>query len=240
MEERSTPNSPEERGLTRMVITRFGLMIILLLVILFGSAGSIRWWEGWAYIGNTLIVILVSRGIMLAKNPDMAMERAEGGKRENVHPWDKALLPIVATIGPLVTLVIAGLDERFSWSPDLPNSLQIIALVLIFAGSMIGTWAMLANRFFSSHIRIQTDRDHHVVKRGPYKYVRHPGYAGGLLSWLMSPVFFSSYWVAIPTVIVVFAMILRTSIEDQTLREKLPGYLEYSHEVQYRLIPGIW
>ncbi|NIP44786.1 MAG: DUF1295 domain-containing protein, partial [candidate division Zixibacteria bacterium] len=126
------------------------------------------------------------------------------------------------------------------WSPDLPNSLQIIALVLIFAGSMIGTWAMLANRFFSSHIRIQTDRDHHVVKRGPYKYVRHPGYAGGLLSWLMSPVFFSSYWVAIPTVIVVFAMILRTSIEDQTLREKLPGYLEYSHEVQYRLIPGIW
>ncbi len=99
---------------------------------------------------------------------------------------------------------------------------------------------MLANRFFSSHVRIQTDRGHMVVNQGPYKYVRHPGYAGGLLSWVASPIFFSSYWVIIPTMLAITASVIRTSKEDQTLQEELPGYADYVREVKYRLLPGIW
>jgi protein-S-isoprenylcysteine O-methyltransferase Ste14 len=135
---------------------------------------------------------------------------------------------------------IAGLDERFSWSPDLPDYIQIIALAVIFLGSMFGTWAMLANRFFSSHVRIQTDRGHNVVSSGPYRILRHPGYAGAVLGWVAAPVFFSSIWVVIPAVFAIAAGILRTSLEDQTLQEELPGYKEYASKVRYRLVPGIW
>lgn len=105
---------------------------------------------------------------------------------------------------------------------------------------MIGTWAMVVNRFFSSHVRIQADRGHTVVSAGPYRVVRHPGYAGGILAWIAAPVFFSSYWVTIPSVAVITLTIIRTALEDRTLKEELPGYSEYTERVRYRLVPGIW
>ncbi len=83
-------------------------------------------------------------------------------------------------------------------------------------------------------------RGHTVVSAGPNRVVRHPGYAGVILAWLAAPVFFSSYWVAIPTVMAIALNILRTALEDRALREELPGYSEYAEEVRYRLVPGVW
>jgi protein-S-isoprenylcysteine O-methyltransferase Ste14 len=116
----------------------------------------------------------------------------------------------------------------------------LIALFVLFLGNMIANWAMMMNRFFSSHVRIQADRGHTVVSAGPYQVVRHPGYAGGLLAWIAAPVFFSSYWVAIPSIIVITLTVIRTALEDHTLQEELSGYREYTQQVPYRLIPGIW
>lgn len=211
-----------------------------MLAVLFISAGTLRWWESWAYSGMTLIVLVLSRTLIIVKNPDMARERAEAGKKEDVKAWDKILMPVTAIYGPLLSWIIAGLDERFGWTPDLPDYIQIIALCLIFLGSMVGTWAMLVNQFFSSHVRIQTDRGHTVVSAGPYRVVRHPGYAGGVLAWIAAPVFFSSYWVAIPSFVLIILSFIRTALEDQTLKKELRGYREYSEHVRYRLIPGIW
>jgi protein-S-isoprenylcysteine O-methyltransferase Ste14 len=211
-----------------------------MLGVLFISAGRLQWWEGWAYTGMTLVVLVLSRSLMLLKNPDMARERAEAGQRENVKAWDKILLPVIAVYGPLISWIIAGLDERFGWTPDLPDYIQIIALGVIFLCSMVGTWAMVVNRFFSSHVRIQTDRGHTVVSTGPYRLVRHPGYAGSILAWIAAPVFFSSYWVVIPSVMVIILTIIRTALEDRTLKEELPGYSEYTERVRYRLVPGVW
>jgi protein-S-isoprenylcysteine O-methyltransferase Ste14 len=211
-----------------------------MLGVLFISAGRLQWWEGWAYTGMTLFVLVLSRSLILIKSPDMARERAEAGQREDVKVWDKILLPVTAIYGPLVSWIVAGLDERFSWTPDLPDNIQIIALFVIFLGSMVGTWAMMVNRFFSSYVRIQADRGHTVVSAGPYRLVRHPGYAGSLLAWIAAPVFFSSYWVAIPSVTVIILTIIRTGLEDRTLKEELPGYSEYIERVRYRLVPGVW
>jgi len=155
-------------------------------------------------------------------------------------PWDRILMPLMSLGFPLITYIVSGLDERFGWSPDLPNVIQIMALVLIFAGSMLGTWAMIANRFFSSHVRIQTDRGHTVVNSGPYRFMRHPSYAGVLLAWIATPIFFSSTWAAIPAVLAGIVVVLRTALEDRTLQAKLPGYREYAQIVRYRLVPGIW
>ena len=172
------------------IILRFIFTTLFMLGILFLAGGSLNWWEAWAYAAMTIIVLLSSRAVLILKNPELAQERIQAGKKENVKPWDKILMPITAIYLPLISWVVAGLDKRFGWSPDLPDTIQVIALFVIILGSSIGTWAMITNQFFSSHVRIQTDRGHQVVNTGPYRFVRHPGYAGGLISWLAAPVFF--------------------------------------------------
>ncbi|MCK4801993.1 MAG: isoprenylcysteine carboxylmethyltransferase family protein [Anaerolineales bacterium] len=242
MNNQTPPRSTSSMGsvISWKTIIRFIVTILLMLSILFLAAGRLDWWEAWAYAANALIVLLSSRALLILKNPDLALERLEAGQKENVKPWDKILMPLTALYLPLISWVVAGLDKRYAWSPDLPDTIQIIALVVIFLGSTIGTWAMLTNRFFSSHVRIQTDRGHIVVNSGPYRIVRHPGYAGGIISWIAAPVFFSSYWLIIPTLLAISGSILRTILEDGTLQEELPGYKEYARSVPYRLIPGIW
>jgi len=105
---------------------------------------------------------------------------------------------------------------------------------------MFSTWATFTNRFFSSHVRIQADRGHTIVRTGPYRFMRHPGYTSGIVSWLSTPIFFSSIWAWIPTILTIIGYIIRTALEDRTLQEELPGYMEYTQEVRYRLLPGIW
>jgi protein-S-isoprenylcysteine O-methyltransferase Ste14 len=227
-------------GITWIVIIRFLTTILVLMAVLFLAAGKVDWWEGWAYVIQALIVLIFSRALLIRKNPDLAQERAHAGSRANVKPWDRILMPFMSIFLPLTSWVVCGLDERFGWSPDLPDSVQLIGLALIFAGSMLGTWAMVSNRFFSSLVRIQTDRGHTVVNSGPYRFVRHPGYAGNVLAWMASPVFFASYWAAIPAVVAIIVTIARTTLEDQTLQAELPGYLDYTHAVRRRLVPGIW
>ena len=235
-------NDLDELNLKTLWKGALGLVIIvpIMLGTLLLSAGKWDWWEAWAYTLTGLLVLVGSRIYMIQKHPDLALERAQAHDMEDVKDWDRYLMPLTALVGPFISWIVAGLDQRFGWSPDLPNWIQITALVVIQLGSLVGSWAMVTNRFFSSQVRIQTDRGHHVVKEGHYKVVRHPGYAGGLISWLAAPVFFSSWPLIIPTIIVMIANIIRTSKEDQTLQEELPGYKEYAREVEYRILPGIW
>lgn len=219
---------------------RLLLMIVVMLVILFLAAGRFDWWEAWAYAAMTIVILISSRLTLVLKNPELALERVEAASRENVKTWDKVLMPVTAIVGPVASWVVAGLDFRFGWSPNLPDRVQVIALGVIFLGSSIGSWAMIVNRFFSSHVRIQSDRGHTVVSEGPYRLVRHPGYAGNILAWIAAPIFFSSYWVIFPTVLVIIISIIRTAWEDQTLQDELSGYSEYAGRVKYRLFPGIW
>lgn len=221
-------------------VLRLFLLPIVMLGILLIAAGKLIWWEAWAYTVMSLVVLFSSRIVLVIKNPALAEERLNAGSKEDTKKWDKYLMPITALIGPVVSWIIAGLDVRFGWSPELSNWIQIIALGVIFSGSMLGTWAMIINQFFSSHVRIQTERGHTVVQKGPYSVIRHPGYAGAVISWIAAPIYFSSYWVLVPTVLVLIGMVIRTELEDRTLQEELPGYVEYARKVKFRLMPGIW
>ncbi len=223
------------KGAVRLV-----LIVPIMMGTLLLSAGRWDWWEAWAYTITGLLVLVGSRVFMIRKFPDLALERAQAHEMEGVKDWDRYLMPFTALIGPFLSWIVAGLDQRFGWSPDLPDGIQIIALIVIQLGSLIGSWAMIVNRYFSSQVRIQTDRGQTVVQEGPYRIVRHPGYSGGLLSWLATPVFFSSIWLILPMVLVMAASVVRTALEDRTLREELPGYEEYTQVTKYRLVPGIW
>lgn len=214
------------------------------LAVLVGSpflaAGRLDWWPAWALVALTLTASGISRIIPARKYPDLLAERARFAEAEEVKPWDRVLMPIVGILGPLATWVVAGLDERFGWRPPVPPAVQIAAFLVVAAGSALATWAMAENRFFSAVVRIQKDRGHAVVSSGPYRFVRHPGYTGGLLAAVAMPFALGSLWALIPGVLSAGAIVARTALEDRTLQEELDGYREYAARVRYRLLPGVW
>jgi protein-S-isoprenylcysteine O-methyltransferase Ste14 len=236
----SNDTTDEFSQTSRTVAIRFVVLTIFMIAVLFLAAGRLDWWEGWSYVVLTMGMLIASRLYILKKDPNLLIERMEATQHENVKAWDKILVPLIASIGPLVVWIVAGLDTRFGWPPSLPVAIQVVSLAIILMGTLFGEWAVHVNRFFSSHVRIQTDRGHSVVSSGPYRIMRHPGYAGALVVYLAIPFFFSSYWVAVPSLVILMALILRTSLEDQTLQEELPGYKDYTNKVRYRLVPGIW
>lgn len=138
-------------------------------------------------------------------------------------------------------LIVACLDAgRFGWTGGLPWWLYALSIALFIVGQAIFLWAKVTNRYFSSVVRIQTDRGQTVCEDGPYRHVRHPGYAGSLIWTIVSPLMLGSVWALIPSVIAAALLVIRTRLEDDTLKKELPGYVEYASRVKYRLVPGVW
>jgi len=173
------------------------------------------------------------------RNPDILAERARSMELQDAKPWDKILSPMLA-FGALIILIVAGADKGFGWTTPFSLNAKIVSLIAILLGYVFGSWALIENKFFSGVVRIQTDRGHHVVTTGPYRIVRHPGYAGALWTYIAMPILFDSLWAFIPTVLLIGVLVLRTSLEDRTLQAELPGYKEFTQQTRYRLFPWIW
>ena len=224
------------------LITRYllreALSLVGMGVALFWSAGRIDWWPAWAALAVMFVWIAGTAIVVLRLNPALLAERL--GPRKGAKSWDTA---IVSTIG-LVTLVryiVAGLDQRHGWTGGLPVAAQIAALAVCAVGNdLLFLWAVTSNAFFSQVVRIQSERGQTVVTGGPYRYVRHPAYIGEILYELAVPVLLASWWAMIPSGLAAILLILRTALEDRTLRAELAGYADYARRVRYRLVPGIW
>ena len=154
--------------------------------------------------------------------------------------WDKVLAPLMALSVSFPLVIVAGLDHRFDWSPAFPLWLIVLGFILISIGYAFAAWALVENRFFSSVVRIQVDRGHVVCDSGPYRMVRHPGYAGTILALPGIVLALSSVWTMIPAVVALIIAVIRTALEDRALQEELPGYRDYTRRVRYRLIPGVY
>lgn len=221
--------------LVRAILT-YLLMLLILLIIGWDSA----WWQAWIYSVLIVTAGIVPRLWAEKRHPGLMEERGKLGKAQNVKPWDKVLSLLMAISVSFPLYVVAGLDHRFGWSPAFPAWLNILGLILIGLGYTIGGWAFAENRFFSGVVRIQSDRGHMVCDSGPYRIVRHPGYAGNILPLFGMVLAFSSVWTIIPVIAALIIMVIRTALEDKTLQEELPGYKDYARRVRYRLIPGIF
>jgi protein-S-isoprenylcysteine O-methyltransferase Ste14 len=218
----------------------FTLYVLLVPALLFISAGTWDWSLAWVYVILLLAATLGSRLIVLMRNPDTLRERARFATAEGTPAWDRILGPIVGFFGPMVVMVIIGLDHRFGWSDLIPTGVQYLATLAVAAGYGLAVWAMVVNRYFSSVARIQQDRGQVVITAGPYCYVRHPSYAGAGLSYLALPFMLDALWALVPTLGALIALVIRTRLEDQMLREELDGYQRYAEETPYRLLPGLW
>jgi protein-S-isoprenylcysteine O-methyltransferase Ste14 len=198
-----------------------------------------RWWEAWVYTLISILGFVISRALAARRHPDLIAERARTMQQENIKPWDKRLAVWLGLSGVLV-LMVAGLDSRFDWSPAFGTPVKTLSLVVMLAGYALGSYALIENRFFSSTVRIQFERGHRVVSSGPYRWVRHPGYAGALLTYLATPLFLDASWALLPTGLIMVLTVVRTALEDRVLQDELEGYRAYAGRVRYRLLPGVW
>ena len=235
MKTSSTPTTVSWKIVVRMLA-----LIALLCIVLFAAAGTFAWPMAWVYVVITVVMTAGSRLLLLRRSPDLVAERASSAEKHDAKAWDRVLMPIVAIYGPLLTLVIAGLNRRFGWTPELPLWVQIAGVILLVSATAFSTWALLVNRFFSGVVRIQRDRGHTVVSDGPYRWIRHPGYVGGVVGDVAIPLLLGSAWALIPGLLTVGAVVVRTALEDRTLQAELPGYAEYARRTRYRLLPGVW
>lgn len=209
-------------------------------VTIFLSAGSITWVWGWAMVGVTAGVMAAHVVVLVPINPELLAERQEGFRPEGTKQWDRWLAPFSAALGTFVLWVVAGLELRFEWSTGMGLGAHLTGLVLSILGYGLFMWAMAANAFFAEGVRIQEERGHVVCADGPYRVVRHPGYAGALLSILGGPLLLGSWWGLIPAGLAAAGYVLRTALEDRTLLVELDGYTDYAKGTRYRLVPGVW
>jgi protein-S-isoprenylcysteine O-methyltransferase Ste14 len=210
-----------------------GIFLILTAVALFASAGTIAIPSFWIYL---VIFGAVFVSAFLWLDPDLLRERARpGGQRP---PLALRLFSGVL----FLHWIVAGLDRgRFHWSDSVPPWLQAVGFVALIAGYGLAFWAMTVNRFFSSVVRIQTERGHVVVTTGPYAIVRHPGYTAAILIMVASGIALGSWVSAVVLIILSVPFLLyRAVTEDRVLRAELPGYSDYATRIPWRLFPGLW
>ena len=220
----------------RMLQVAFALLIQA--AILFITAGRLDWVMAWAYVGMCVAIVIINLLVILPRDPELIAER--GQVKDDAKAWDRWLGMIAGAVSPMIMLIVAGLDERFGWSPKLALAIQLAGLVLVALGYGLVCWAMASNKFFSTFVRIQKERGHTVANTGPYRIVRHPGYVGMLIYSLATPVLLGSLWALIPAGLTVVAFVVRTALEDRTLQDELDGYRDYARQVCYRLLPGVW
>jgi protein-S-isoprenylcysteine O-methyltransferase Ste14 len=230
-------SSRGESNTSRAVLKRMLQVVITYLIlasILFISSGRLNWIWAWAYLGLSLGILVINVVILPA---ELVAER--GQPRDNVKRWDR-MLTTLAGVPMLGAPIVAGLDERFGWSPRLVPAIHLVGLTSFVLGQGLFSWAMASNKYFSTCVRIQMDRGHTVATSGPYRYARHPGYTGYIVSSLGMSLALGSLWAVIPAGLITCLLIVRTALEDRTLQDELPGYKEYAQRVRYRLLPGIW
>jgi protein-S-isoprenylcysteine O-methyltransferase Ste14 len=227
--------SNNRRQWIRLAVAYLSIPLVLLV-----CGGDFGWWQAWGY--SLLIVATGIGGRIWAerRHPGLLAERQSAEKFQNAKAWDKVLAPLMALSVSFPLPIVAGLDHRFVWSPAFPLWLIVLGFILTLLGYAFATWALAENRFFSSVVRIQTDRGHAVCDSGPYRLVRHPGYAGNIPPLLGIVLALGSVWALIPAVAALSIAVVRTALEDQTLQEELPGYRDYARRVRSRLIPGIY
>jgi protein-S-isoprenylcysteine O-methyltransferase Ste14 len=234
--------SISQTALTRGIRKRaaqLGFQLLLLAAILFFSSGRLDWWFAWIYLGIFVLEVGVNSSVLLRTKPELIAERARQFTPQTKR-WDRVLATLWGVMSAIVALLVAGLDKRFGWSPQIPLAVQLAAMLFHMFGSAFSAWALVSNAFFAGTVYVQTERGHAVVSTGPYRIVRHPGYLGWMVSGIAAPLMLGSLWAILPGIVAVVALVARTALEDQTLREELPGYQDYASNVHYRLVPGIW
>jgi protein-S-isoprenylcysteine O-methyltransferase Ste14 len=235
----SSPISPEmKKRLLGQAIIQVILFNTIVGLAFFTSAGQVNWPQVWVLLVLWALYFLIMYFVGSRVSPDMVLERAKGIQREG-KVYERVVLPMyMVTFAGLA--ITAGVDVgRYGWS-DVPVWVEVAAFIPVLLAYILPIWATFSNPFAAGVMRIQEERGHHVISRGPYQFIRHPMYLGTMIFGIFTPLFIGSWWALIPGFAMACVFILRTALEDRVLIEELPGYQAYAKQVRYRIFPGIW
>lgn len=213
------------------------LGIAVMAVLIFVSSGRLDYWQGWVYFGANMAILALTTWL-LRNDPELVAERLNPGKGTKI--WDKAYY-LLSTPLYFAAVILAGFDAgRRHWSSRPATAFYLLFLAVYLAGQGLFLWAKKVNPYFSSVARIQTERGQTVCREGPYRFCRHPGYLGGILFGLATPLILGSYWALIPQALAAVLLVARTCLEDSMLKKELLWYADYQKAVPFRLVPGVW
>jgi len=226
-------SNSDYKKLRNTVVFRYLLAIVVLGLMFFLPAGTIRYWEAWVYCGILFIPMLFALIYLLKNDPGLLERRMKTQEKER----PQKLIIRLSLFAFFLAFIIPGLDHRFNWS-SVPVTVIIIADVIVPAGYLI-FFLVLKENAYASRI-IEVEKDQKVISTGPYAVIRHPMYLGVLLLYLFSPVALGSFWAIIAFIPLPVLVVLRIFNEEQVLVKELPGYKAYMQKVKYRLIPFVW
>jgi len=216
------------------------LVLVSLGVLFFIIAGTISVWGFWLYVATVLVYQIISLLIIVPRHPEyVELANVRKAEHTDVKKWDRTVVMVIMGATYLM-YVLAALDVGRLHLSELPIPLTVVGIVAYVVGSALNQWAMLHNPHFERAVRIQTDRNHAVMTSGPYRYVRHPGYLGSVISFVSLPLIVGSGIALVGSVLCMAGMVVRTYLEDKTLRQELDGYAAYAQTVRYRLLPYVW
>lgn len=211
---------------------------LLMAAVLFLAAGTLAWPAGWIDLVLLHGWMLVGIVLLLKYNPGLLEERLNPSQSKQ-KAWDKVFL-LFFYLFFFAWLALMPLDAvRFHWS-QMPLVLQIVGAIALLASFLILSLTFRENSFLSPTVRIQEERGQTVISTGPYHYVRHPMYAGGLLLFLGTPLLLGSWYGLLLFLVLIPAVAVRAIPEERVLHAELPGYDAYMAQVKYRLIPYVW
>lgn len=235
-------NSPEADTQARLnrdgatYLAREIAHLLLHLALLLAAAGTVRWTNAWVMAGLSLLFQAVNTLVLLRFNPGLLNQRARlfqaGTKR-----FDKAFVALYMALGVSIS-ILCGLDAvRYGWS-QMSGAFILLGVIIFIFACAFGSWAMAVNAHFEATV-VVTERQR-VCASGPYRIVRHPGYAAAVVGSPAYSLILGSGWGLLATGALVMLFVVRTALEDRTLQKELPGYREYAEQTRYRLIPWLW
>jgi len=226
-------SSTDHKKLIKTVLFRYLLAIVVLGLMFFLPAGTIRYWEAWVYCGILFIPMFFVFIYLIKSNPELLERRMRTQERET----PQRLFVKLSILVFFLAFIIPGLDYRFNWS-SMPLAVAIIADIIVLAGYFLFFLVLRENEYASRIVEVEKGQK--VISTGPYAVVRHPMYVAVLLMYLFSPIALGSFWAIIAFTPLPVLIIFRIYNEEKVLAKELPGYKDYTRKVKYRLIPFVW
>lgn len=230
---RSKMNGIKTPKLIKQVLVKVILSFLFICLFLFVPAGTLKYWNGWLFIGALFIPMFFVMLYLLRNDPDLLQKRIKTKEKEKVQ---KVYL-LFSLVICVLTFAIPGLDFRYHWS-EVPVWLVILATGIMAGGYFMFFIVMKQNSYASRVIEIQEDQK--LIDTGLYGVVRHPMYLAATVMYSVMPLVLGSWWGLIPVILLPVLLAIRILNEENVLKNNLSGYEEYMKKVKYRMVPFIW
>lgn len=222
------------RKLRRQAMVRFGLAAVLIPIILYALAGTLRYWQGWLYWMVIIAPMLVAVSYLLKHEPKLLERRMKYREREGEQQKIVSVGAIIFVVG----FIAIAADLRLHGLDAVPVSWILAADAGVFLGYLLVLWVFKENSYACRTIEVVDGQ--RVITSGPYAIIRHPMYLGVLLMYLLTPIALGSLWAVPIFSLFIPLLVWRIIEEEKILLRDLPGYAKYCRERRYRLLPHIW